>query len=701
MASSRCHSALQHPFFFIFVFDWKVSNHAAGSPTRRDVPYDIGEWNVHSVSPPAPPPRALELVKEEVHRALEAFSSRPLKGESSPPLPSDLLKPFDSSNDGRVNYRDFQAGVLGLGIGLTTDEAGALAQAVDRENSGLVDRGRFEADASQEWGCGGGKYHTASAPATTTLVSESCGNVDAVSPSDACQIRQGAMGNPEGEQRQESCQREANDTSCTRVDDTGNADGEERVSAPPPPPPPPLPPPPQSPSTRPKLGAQASSSEPASSRVRSPPTVSFEHWQRHRMMANMGTGSEDNDAKAAATTASIARVNSSRSNGSTSDRRETPRNDGKNRNTRQSLSQKHLNSLNTLRSLLQEDGIFDDFDGSDNRDHRQPRAHTKSGNRERRDRRFHELEQHRQRFREEEAHFGTVRSRGGGGRADGGRRDTARHHRVHGEESQPMSSYFVPRRGGARSNHRRTQSGGGGTGAGKGVSAAEAQDLERGRAAAARAENILSLRSRGDLVGLRRAMSKADPSASGVVSQREMERVVLRRFGTGLSNDEASELAARYRKEFNGRSMVDYGRLFDSLEVKEAGLFGRAVASSTSAPSYSGRVRERGVDGREPQQQQRSSSRHSGDRRARSGDPKRGSYLVPAAAGERNRYSQRRYCRRGVPECDVAVPGDAPAEESQLVRRARAKTLDLLDRHGTRSVDCVFGLIDQGVSALL
>ncbi len=703
--TKRCHS----PCVSLFLLRSKISNHAAGSPTRRELPYDIGEWNVHPATPPPPPPRALELVKEEVHRALEAFSTRPLKGESSPPLPSDLLRPFDSSNDGRVSYRDFQAGILGLGIGLTADEAGALAQEVDGKNTGLVDRGLFEADAIQDWGRGGGKYHATSSPARLAPESEACGNVDAVSPSDACEVLQGAFCYPEGQQRQKSCRLEANDTNCKRVDDTGIEDGKERVSSPPP-----LPPPPPTPSERPKLGLQASRSEPGAttSRVRSPPTVSFDHWRRHRMMTNRGAGGEENEPKAAAAaaTVSIARTNSSRSNGSSDARRENPRSDGNNGNTRKSLSQKHLSSLNTLRSLLQEDGIFDDMDKNNDGERRESPAYPASVDRERRDRRPHEHEQqqHRQRFREDEADSGAGLGRSGGGGPGGEQRGTGKQHRVREEDGQAASvSLFAPRRAGAGSKYRRRQPGGGGTSSGKTVSAAEARDLERRRATAARAESILHMRSRGDLVGLRRAMSKADPSASGVVSQREMERVVLRRFGTGLSNDEASELAARYRKEFNGRSMVDYGRLFDSLEVKEAGIFGRAVASSSSSSSTPsdpdpgrGRRGEQGRGGWERRQHDRLSSRHGEDGRARSGNPRKGTSSVPAAAGERNRYSQRRYCRRGVPKCDGVVPRELSAEESQLVRRARAKTLALLDRHGTRSVDCVFGLVDPGLVAL-
>ena len=192
---------------------------------------------------------------------------------------------------------------------------------------------------------------------------------------------------------------------------------------------------------------------------------------------------------------------------------------------------------------------------------------------------------------------------------------------------------------------------------------------ERAHKHAGRAESILRVRSRGDLVGLRRALSKADPSASGVISQREMERVILRRFGSGFSDDEARGLAARYGKEISGRVMVDYGRLFDSLEAKEAGLCGEA-ALRREKPMHKKR------------------EKHAGSSTPRE--------ILPAPAGSRS-TNRRTGCERIVHEGDGdGSVREPPPEESQLARRARAKTLALLDLHGTRNVDHVFGLIDTG-----
>lgn len=674
----------------------KISNRAscataAGSPTRRDKPYDIGECVIHSSSPPAPWPRALELVKKEVHRALEAFSTRPLKGESSAPRPSDLLRPFDVSKDGRVTYRELQAGILGLGIGLTGREARALARAVDREDSGLVDRGQFEAAATHEWGHGGGECQgTTSVPAAE---SEAFGTED--SPGE-CENHEGALGSPEEQQQQASSRNRARAANGTRVGDDELTDNEERVEPPPPPPP----------SERPKLVPQASRSDLATtiSRVRSLPTVSFDHWQRHRT-AGRGTGSEDNGVKTPVATTLTAARNSSRMDGNNNNHCETLINKNNNNNNsdrrssnsnssnivhnyKRSLSQKRANSLNTLRSLLREDGIFDYAGRANTGDrHRHSSFDSEGGGWKGRDRRPQQQQQHnRLWFHEDRSGFGSATSGGVGGERRGNSGKTAHRH---------------PR----DKNGRATGHGGRQQGKNRaGGSRAAADDIERQKAIATRAENILRLRSRGDIVGLRRAMSKADPSASGVVSKREMERVVLRRFGTGLGNDEASELASKYRSEFNGRSMVDYDRLFDSLDAKEAGLFDQTVAAeSPFAAPYSGRGREREREGGQRQQQQL--SRDSNERRATSGSMaavegsrRRGSSRAPPAAGSR---TQRRYSRRGVPGFDVAlsklVKGNIPVEDSQLVRRARAKTLALLDRHGTRSVDCVFGLIDPGV----
>lgn len=667
------------------------------------MPYDIGECVVHSSFPPAPPPRALELVKEEVHRALKAFSTRPLKGESSAPRPSDLLRPFDVSKDGRVTYRELQAGILGLGVGLMDHEAGALARAVDREGSGLVDRGQFEAAAMQDWGHSGGEcQETISAPARLAAESEAVGSEDALPLPGAWENHKSAVSCPEEQQQQVGSRNRENNANCTRVGDKKYAGSEERIAPPPPPPP----------SDRPKLVLQPSRSELAttSSRVRSPPTVSFDHWQRHRTTIR-GTGSEDNGVEALVATAPTGTGNSSRRNGSNNDHCETPNNNSNiniNNDGKRSLSQKRVNSLNTLRSLLRQDGVFDYVDRASNGDqHRHASFDSESGGQKHRDRRPQQQEQHhRQRFHEDQSGFRTARGGGGGGGGgeQRGNSGNEEHRHLRDENGRVSgSSYDTPKGSGVGFNRGGRQQ----DGTAGGHAVAEAKDIERRQAIATRGESILQLRSRGDLVGLRRAISKADPSASGVVSQREMERVVLRRFGTGLGNDEASELAVRYRKEFNGRSMVDYDRLLDSLDAKEAGLFDQAGAPSPSTPSRSGRARERERGEGQRQQQQRLWSRDSKDKRARpastaavEGSRRRGSSLAPPAAGARNRYRQRRYSRRGVPECDVAVDGSVggniPAEDSQLVRRARAKTLALLERHGTRSVDCVFGLVDPG-----
>lgn len=164
-------------------------------------------------------------------------------------------------------------------------------------------------------------------------------------------------------------------------------------------------------------------------------------------------------------------------------------------------------------------------------------------------------------------------------------------------------------------------------------------------------------------------MSRADPSGSGVISQREMERVFLRRFGSGFSDDEARGLAARYGKKISGRAMVDYGRLFDSLEAKEAGLCGEAA-----------------LQREQPSNEKR--EKHAGSATPRA--------ILPAPAGSRSSNRQTgcaRTMKKGDGDGSVR---EAPPEESQLARRARAKTLALLDLHGTRSVDKVFGLIDPG-----
>lgn len=549
-----------------------------------------------------------------------------------------------------------------------------LARDVDGEGTGLVDRGRFEAAATQEWGRGGGDgcERPISAPASLVAISEAAGcDVDVVPLPGECGDNQGAFYPPKRENQEvESRRRVIDIISGSRDAENGYyADGEEQLPPSPPPPP-----------GRSNLVLK-SRSEPitSNSTTRSPHMVPSGRWQRQwpPTAAAGGSGGDGNGVEAAATTASIARSNSSRSTGSRNARHERSPNCNNSNSIKRPLSQQNLHSLNTLRSLLRQDGVFQDdcpaamADLTNNDSHhRQSSFDSENRGSEHRGRRLHEQEQnyHRPRFRQETTGFKTRAGVGGGGGGGAGRARL--------RDNTPSTA------------------------------ATEAQDLATERAAAAaRAENILWLRSRGDLVGLRRVMSKADPSASGVVSQREMERVVLRRFGTGLAADEARELATRHRKEYNGRSMVDYNRLCDTLEAKEAGIFGgpagAALSSSTSSLSYAGRGRGRVRRGEEQQQQERllsSSSRQDG-RDKGMGAATSGS--IKHAAGGRTRYNQKRYSRRGVPDLGFAVGGSGGenirVEESQLVRRARAKTLALLERFGTLSVDCVFGQVDPGV----
>ncbi|CAN0424228.1 unnamed protein product, partial [Ectocarpus sp. 12 AP-2014] len=670
---------------------------AAGSPTRRDVPYDIGEYIIHSAPPPVPPPRALELVKEEVHRALKAFSTQPVKGEPRAPLPSELLRPFDVSKDGRVTYREFRTGILGLGIGLTAHEAEALAQVVDREGTGLVDRGQFEAAATRDWGSGGRDGGWQGRPTSAPgRVPEAVGEP---------QTGSGALHSP-GEHANHT---QADDGSKARDGEKERAGGEV------------LPPPP-TPSGAPQPLRQWSRSETTGrpSRNRGPSTLSFDCWQQNANRRNDSSNAAD--AVVANTPASTG-SSSGRSNGNVNGRREHSRNttgtsatpaaagpkrsnsDYNTHNNNQQPSQKYIQSLQTLRSLLQRDGVFDEVKSTPiadetNKSNRRSFSFETETRGRRRERRLQEQPQHQS---------GLRLSGGGGGSSSGGgdgkqrvdseKVEHRRFREADGRADSPTSPNGAGANGGSRQQQRWRAGGDASTDkTSVVVSDTEAPDhCARARAVAARAESILRLRSRGDLVGLRRAVSKADPSASGVISRREMERVILRRFGTGLEDDEAKHLAARYRKDFNGRLMVDYGRLFDNLEVQEGGLFGRGVTSSPGPSTSSGH-------GCWEDQQHSSSRDGGGGTRARSASMsaaregrRRGSRPMRAAAGARTRHSQRRYWRRGVPDAaeDNFVRGGAPAEESQLVRRARAKTLALLDRHGTPSVDCVFGLVDQ------
>lgn len=623
----------------------------------------------------------MELVKEEVHRALQAFSTRPLKGDTRPPLPRDLLRPYDTTRDGRITYLEFEAGLRGLGVGLTGGEAKALARDVDGGDTGLVDRERFEASAMGGWG----REATAAAAAPTESVSATGhrnGGKNTVhdrgAPPGGTPPRGGkrVSWREEGEQQQveprRTCDFDAEpgegrangqhgrsykvgdgggkawkavlrsgsayadrDHQGDRATVVSRREGgmEENPHAstrgiPPPPP------------VAQKMKEASNAYAAGKSRGSA---VSFEQW--HRRMTAGGDGGHAAKVPADGVSAS--------GRGKAKGRARSAR--------------ERADSLNTLRSLLRGEGPdgesvveggagnhwqwFESRDrGNGNGPYRQ--QHRRSSSR-----------------REEHALPGAAGDGAGrcGGTSGGERRGRAG---VRKSLAPPERCAIGP------FSATDSASPGGGRRAGAAAHDADGEDTsaslretERAHRHAGRAESILRIRSRGDLVGLRRALAKADPSASGVISQREMERVILRRFGSGFSDDEARGLAARYGKEIRGHAMVDYGRLFDSLEAKEAGLCGDA-ALRWEQPS----VKKR--------------EKHAGSTTPRE--------ILPAAAGSRS-SNRRTGCARTLREGDGdGSVCEAPPEESQLARRAQAKTLALLDLHGTRSVDQVFGLIDPG-----
>ena len=658
----------------------------AGSPTRYDSPY-----NIHGASPPSPPPRALELVKEEVHRALQAFSTRPLKGETHPPAPRDLLRPYDTTRDGRITYLEFEAGLRGLGVGLTGGEAKELARDVDGGDTGLVERERFEAAAVSSWGRGAATVATpssaasaaasAAAPPPTgsfsaTEYRDGSNNIvyDRGAPSGGPPPRDGKRVSwREGEQQQveprctddfdveprvdgrrgHSCKfGDGGGTAWKAVLPSGSAyadrDQGSRVTIvsgresgmgenpyagarglPPPP------------SMTQNMKGASNSYAAGKSRGSS---VSFEQW--HRRMTAGGDGKHA--AKVSADSVSASGRGKAR---------------GRARSVRE-----RADSLNTLRFLLR--GEVPDSGSTmegDAGNHGQWFE-----NRDREDRNKPHRHQHQQSSsrREERALPGAADDGTGG---CGGTNGGERRGRVGVRKSLAPSERHAVGLEVYSATDSVSSGGGRRTGAAShradGDASASLQEQERAHKHAGRAESILRVRSRGDWVGLRRALSRADPSGSGVISQREMERVFLRRFGSGFSDDEARGLAARYGKKISGRAMVDYGRLFDSLEAKEAGLCGEAA-----------------LQREQPSNEKR--EKHAGSATPRA--------ILPAPAGSRSSNRQTgcaRTMKKGDGDGSVR---EAPPEESQLARRARAKTLALLDLHGTRSVDKVFGLIDPG-----
>lgn len=638
-----------------------VSKAAAGSPTRYDSP-----CYARGAAPLSPPPRALELVKEEVHRALQAFSTRPLKGQTHPPPPRALLKPYDVTRDGRITYPEFRAGLRGLGIGLTAGEAEALARDVDSGDTGLVDREQFEAAATEGWGReaavveesssgaehrnGGNEtavYDRGDAPLGGTpprdrKIGPCQGGQQPVEPrhADDFYIRAGkfrgdgqhgrsrAVTDSGGKvwktSRGGGSQYARGDESSKARIVYGREDGMEvnphagaqGQELPPPPPP----------TAAQKVPGASSNSHATATRKSRNSAVSFEQW--HRRMTS-GGGRDDGGGHAAKVKVPAH---------SSVDGCGKP-------NGRARESRERADSLNTLRSLLQGESPEGEptVNGTVNGNRCQWFESRDGGNRNGMHR-----QQHKRSSRQEEGghDVGRCEVNSDGERRVAGKGDSL-------GAGQYASATVLNVAGDASAS-----------------AAVSAQQLEREQKHAGRAESILTLRSKGDLVGLRRAISKADPSASGVISQREMERVILRRFGAGFSDDESKGLAARYCKEVNGRAMVDYERLCDSLEAKEAGLCG-AATMRWEQPST--KMREK----------------HA----CSSTTPSR---LMPAAAGAR-KSSRRMGCTGTVHEGDGEGSFfDARPEESQLARRARAKTLALLDQHGTRSVDQVFGILDPG-----
>lgn len=177
------------------------------------------------------------------------------------------------------------------------------------------------------------------------------------------------------------------------------------------------------------------------------------------------------------------------------------------------------------------------------------------------------------------------------------------------------------------------------------------------------AEREVYLRSRGDLVGLRRTLSRADPSASGVLSKREFERAIVRRFGADVSRKQLWDLAAHYSREFNGRSVIDFHRLVDTLEARQACPATKIPREGDSCSKGHARERAQGS----------------------SGAPGDG-WLGGAAIGATGCKLTRDH-----------VLGGVPPEEGQLVRRARSKTLALIETHGSRSMENVFRRVDPGL----
>lgn len=594
--------------------------------------FDDGENNA---SPPAPPPRrVLELVKEEVHRALQAFSTRPIKGFADPPLPSDLLRPFDVCNDARVTYPEFQAGLRGLGIGLTTRQTESLAREVDTDDTGLVDRKTFEKAAIDEWGRDPGVVAKFPSPPSRYQRGRSV---------------KGQLVSKNGTPRntgQRVERRSGHNVKQKDFHDTDRTVRWDKAGFP----------------DRPRFVMSSSAA---------PPVVMEEHGSficsnrnSHSRVVNdhgdggggimfPGKGSlvEGSQVKREihgkdAISTSKARRGTSRNTtmsfnqwqrGAVTDRTEasvtkdaycralrspTANDTVKIANGNKRSFQEGLQSLSTLRSLLLRRCL-----GDETNDHPLRQKETDG---------CHDPGHHPLQPQCNQDYDERVTSRV----ADEIRKDRGRRHfRQHYVRSSSAPAHSGALQGRGRSDE---------------LSGRYSYNEDALKPDVARAEKTLRLRSRDDLVGLRRAFSRADPSRSGVISSLEMERSILRRFEAGLGSKEARALASKHHRKFGIRSMVNYDHLVNDLEavgVSEE-FIGRA-ATGRELPN-------------------RSKVKYS-----------------PEATMASHRTHERGRHRH-------VAHSDPPVEESQLVRRSRAKALALLNRHGTASINRVFGHLDPG-----
>lgn len=614
--------------------------------------------------PPAPPPRrALELVKEEVHRALQAFSTRPIKGFADPPLPSDLLRPFDVCDDARVTYPEFQAGLRGLGLGLTARETESLAREVDTDDTGLVDRKKFEQAAIEEWGRDPGVV--AEFPSSTSrsqrvrpvkgqLLSkngtprrtdqraetrsghdvrqnefhdDTARNVtwDKAAFSDRPRfVVSSSAALPVVVEEHSSSMFSSRNFHSNVVNDHGDSGGEGI-----------LPgkgalvagnPVKREQRTSPVLcetpGKDVISRSEARRGILRSTTMSFNQWHQITQRGAVADGAEASGTKGVCCRAMRSLAANDKVKIASANRRSF---------------QKGLQSLSTLRSLLLRRCLGEKVN------HHPLRQKAADGCR---DPGHHPRQLQCNRHCDE-----GVASRMVDDEGKYLRRDDVDRGRKHFRQ-QSVRSSSAPAYSGTLRGRGRLDEFSGRYSYNEDASSLTLE-LNRLRADTARAEKTLRLRSRGDLVGLRRAFSRADPSGSGVISSLEMERSILQRFEAGLGSRETRALAAKYRRNFGSRSMVNYDHLVDDLEAVgvSAEFVGRAAT------------------GRELSHRRKAKCSH-------------------AATMSSHRTHERGH--RNV------AHGDPPVEESQLVRRSRAKALALLNRHGIGSIDRVFGHLDPG-----